>query len=172
MSKGTIRLNGNDLQRMISESVNEAMKEWRFTRNEKNPVDDDGKYRYMGTGSEESKERLKRLKDKRFLSGNGIEGNDYHGHPGLDNQMKNGSSGDFNPSRSDMAKKEYGKFEGDVDFDDYSNPAPIFLRSLREFAVGKMDSDDLVNTIKLHVKTKEDAQKFLKYLYQNGFKSK
>ena len=142
------------------------------TRNDKNPVDDDGKYRYMGTGSEESAERVKKLKDKRRMSGNGIEGNDYYGHPGFDNQIKNGSIDDSNPSRSDMAEKEYGKFEGDVDFDDYLNPAPIFLRNLREFAIGKMGSDELADTIKQRIRTKEDAQRFLKYLYQNGFKSK
>ena len=156
------RLLENKIYKLVKEAVAEKFN-YAGTRDALGY--EDGRYFYQGTGSPESKERLEKLNAK--TNGKKTTDDVLNRHGGKETPYQKRS-------------KEYGKFEtapyseGDSNFN-YGWPEDLIgeLRNLAsrnnyEMPGGETHLGWLLN----HLKTKEGAKMFIKYLYKNGFKNR
>ena len=122
----------------------------------------DGRYHYQGTGSEESQERMKKIRDKK---------------PSELLHMTDKVGG--KQSQWDTLQKEHGGLEsipsnpGDSDSDsDWGQ----FISSLRDlasrndYAKGSQYTPYYIKSMTEKLQTKEGAKAFLAFLYKNGLK--
>lgn len=143
-----VKLNEEDIKRMIREALNTAGRD--INRRQ------DGRYQYLGTGSEESKDRVQKMHDKAYRSHMEDRHNIEHGE-----------------SPFEKMKKERGPFE-EVPDDTSEERWHGFIDGLRNLASRNDYSDPMQSfALKYYVEeimTKEGAKSFLAYLYKNGFK--
>ena len=155
-----MKINEEQLRQIIRESVKEML-----NTPQRNPSgSEDGRYHYKGTGSEESKERVRAIRNKSedFYEKNHLPKPLYtdHGKP--------------DTSEYDRYKKEYGKW-GDTPTKGINEYRwDLRLDAIREFASKNYSNEEALQRVKYFcddIQTKEGAKSFIAYLYQNGFKN-
>ena len=145
-------INEKRLDRIVKESINEMLNApYRDTNGDK-----DGAYRYQGTGSPASKERVDKISNKWKGSPISTPGEfDRHGRD------------DSSPYR--RRKKEYGPFK-DVSIQYSDGQWALLIEYLRNLASAKYPAEDyMLDGWFETLRTKEGAASFIKYLYMNGF---
>ena len=151
-----ITISDSKLRQIISESISEMLN----TSNRDTHAWYDGKYRYQGTGSEESRKRVEKLRyDNKFRDKDA----EFRDHGGDYPQEKR--------------RKEYGKFKSvsdkNGDNEIGNNYWHLFINHLRDLASKNYTNAPFsVSDVECDAKklaTKEGAASFIKYLYTNGF---
>ena len=150
MDENVVRLNGEDIRNMIKENLKEVFnglgRDPNYTR--------DGKYRYQGTGSEESDERSAEIRRRGWQSQSDDEFNKDHGE-----------------SRYEKYRKESGGIDN-APSDDSGDLWHTFIMELRNMASrnGYFSYPGMLDKFMERLKEKDGAKSFIEYLYKNGFK--
>ena len=151
MKNQIVHLSEGALRNMILE----ALDEWQLSKGQ-NPVRDDGKYVYQGTGSDDSKERMKKIRAKTEMPGGDFRASDYERH------------GEDDDTQFEKYEKEYGKMRSPVMLKGATGKGNAYgiISAIHNFADGEADDVDEYNIDRL--KKESDAKEFLKFLYMNG----